>query len=174
MALKEAMQVLYESCVLDKSWNNIEEFMDAIYDMSLDFPSVHVYKVLSCFSLSRLFTVFKFYSCQVKKYGNISYAVNYNCTSKMKKTDGDWPPQWAYPEHEEGKVTAPPSGRVWESSRCPACWQEARVRRCAARWRDTVVPGKHGHIEIRHCTERIKKWSCYNAGNKNTLQAARR
>ncbi len=68
----------------------------------------------------------------------------------MKEIQSDWPPQWAYPAPQARRETAPPLQKEWESSICPACWQEAPVRTCAATWRDTATPRQNGHIGIRH------------------------
>ena len=56
-----------------------------------------------------------------------------------------WPLRWAAPAAEAGIGRAPPWGREWESSWCPACWRAARARRCAARWTGRAAPALNGH-----------------------------
>lgn len=68
-----------------------------------------------------------------------------------EKWSKDWPPQWAAPAPETEMVRAPPKGRAWENSWCPACWRAARAQRCAARWMGRAAPMPSGHSETACC-----------------------
>lgn len=82
------------------------------------------------------------------------------CASSTKyrisclKKSGASPPQWVNPAAGPGTETALPWRRELESSWCPACWQAAQVRRCAAMWTGRAERGQSAHTETRFWEEK--------------------